>query len=364
MLKIMIIDDENPAVVRFEKLLQKSGMAEVVGALSNPLESISFIRDNQVDAVFLDIEMPEINGLELAAQLIDIQPALDIVFVTAYNNYAVDAFELNALDYIIKPFSLERLKTSLRRIHTSTHHSGTILRLKVRMFGRMQITAGGAPIHFRTQKAEELFAFLLDSDGEFVSRSSIIDSLWQDFPGDKAVLNFHSTIYYIKKAFFPYLQTPILEHFRGSYRILMDYIELDSHLIREAAGTALVSSFEVYEKLKAAIALYTGRYLGAHDYAWAYQRELYYERMAVRIVLALTDLTLRFKTREAAAEMLSDFLQLLPENEEVNFMLVKVLLAMNKPVQARQYYDQYKNLLHIKYDLEPSQEFRKLFRRW
>ncbi|MBN2829522.1 MAG: response regulator [Candidatus Cloacimonetes bacterium] len=362
MLKIVIIDDESPAVDRLNKLLQKSGMAEVVKAFTNPLESISFVRDNHVDAVFLDIEMPEINGLELATQLIDIQPALEIVFITAYKNYAVDAFELNALDYILKPFSLERLKTSLRRIHINTHHSGTILRLKVSMFGRMQITTGGEPIHFRTQKAEELFAYLLDNDGEFVSRNSIIDSLWLDFPGDKAVLNFHSTIYYIKKALFPYIKTSILEHYRGSYRILMDHIESDSQLIREAAKTALDNNLEAYEGIKSAIELYTGRYLGAHDYPWAYQRGLYYERKATRIVLALTDLALRYKTRDAAVEILSDFLQLLPENEEVNLRLVKVLLSMNRPTQARQYYDQYKNLLHIKYDLEPSLEFRQLFR--
>ena len=69
-----------------------------------------------MDIVFLDIQIPEINGIELAEQLLEMKPKLSIVFVTAFDNFAIKAFELNALDYILKPVRKERLLNTVERI--------------------------------------------------------------------------------------------------------------------------------------------------------------------------------------------------------------------------------------------------------
>lgn len=103
MLDICIIDDEPLALQYLSFLLSQMDDVNLVGAYSEPKELIQDLHTIKVDAVLMDIQMPGILGIDLAEQLLAIQPEIEIVFVTAYEEYAIRAFELNALDYILKP---------------------------------------------------------------------------------------------------------------------------------------------------------------------------------------------------------------------------------------------------------------------
>ncbi|MDD3394413.1 MAG: response regulator [Anaerotignum sp.] len=85
------------------KLLENSGRALALESFTEPLGALEYLRSNIVDAVFLHIEMSDMNGIELANQILDFGENTPVVFVTAYNEYAVEAFRLNALDYLMKP---------------------------------------------------------------------------------------------------------------------------------------------------------------------------------------------------------------------------------------------------------------------
>ncbi len=100
-MKVVLIDDEYYALQGLKKELEELGI-EVAGMYEEGKKALSEINFINPDLVFLDIEMPGIYGLELFLELLEAKPDLDIVFVTAYNHYAVQAFELNALDYIVK----------------------------------------------------------------------------------------------------------------------------------------------------------------------------------------------------------------------------------------------------------------------
>ncbi|MGF9905254.1 response regulator [Brevibacillus porteri] len=76
------------------------------------------IEKNEIDIVFLDIQIPKLNGIELAEQLLEVKPQLQIVFVTAYERYAIKAFELNALDYVLNPVGKQRLQNTMKRIQS------------------------------------------------------------------------------------------------------------------------------------------------------------------------------------------------------------------------------------------------------
>lgn len=112
-MKALIVDDEAPARERMRQLLEAFGDVEVAGEAADGQEALDKIRDLKPDVVFLDIQMPGINGLEVAASLPSPRPL--IVFCTAYDQYAVDAFEMFALDYLLKPVTRIRLKKSLER---------------------------------------------------------------------------------------------------------------------------------------------------------------------------------------------------------------------------------------------------------
>lgn len=114
MLQVVLIDDERCVLEELAYLLQKH--VSIIGKFTNSLEAVEAIAELHPDAVFLDIEMPGLNGLETAAEILTLLPKTIIIFVTAYSHHAVDAFELNAVDYLVKPVQPQRLQKSLQRI--------------------------------------------------------------------------------------------------------------------------------------------------------------------------------------------------------------------------------------------------------
>ena len=114
-LRVVIADDEPRARQFMEKLLGEHDDLEVVGAAKGGAEALAVIEELAPDVAFLDIHMPDLSGLEVARQLAG-RRAPTVVFVTAYDKYAVEAFEVAALDYLLKPIRRERLAETLRRV--------------------------------------------------------------------------------------------------------------------------------------------------------------------------------------------------------------------------------------------------------
>lgn len=115
MIKTLLVDDERLARAELSRLLQAHPQISIVGQAANADEALTLLRQLEVDLVFLDIQMPGLSGLELAAQL---DADLQFIFCTAFDSYALDAFGLNALDYLLKPINPERLAKALARFQT------------------------------------------------------------------------------------------------------------------------------------------------------------------------------------------------------------------------------------------------------
>jgi DNA-binding LytR/AlgR family response regulator len=105
MLKAVVIDDEPMALEVIKGLSEKVTFINVLGYFTNSFEALKFIQSNQVDLLLLDIKMPDISGIELLRSIPD--PPM-VIFTTAYSEHALEGFELNAIDYLLKPFSLAR----------------------------------------------------------------------------------------------------------------------------------------------------------------------------------------------------------------------------------------------------------------
>lgn len=112
----MLIDDESIALKELQFHLDCIEGIEIVCAFTNPFEGFFHIPILNPQVIFLDIDMPEISGIYLAEQITNKYPNTRMVFVTAYNEYAINAFELNAVDYVLKPVALDRIKKSVERV--------------------------------------------------------------------------------------------------------------------------------------------------------------------------------------------------------------------------------------------------------
>ena len=113
MIRAFVVDDERLAVERLTRLLNATGRVTVTGSTTDPEAALAALRAADVDVLFLDIQMPGLTGFELLAQL---ERDVPVVFTTAYDQYAIDAFGVNSLDYLLKPIEPERLDRALDKI--------------------------------------------------------------------------------------------------------------------------------------------------------------------------------------------------------------------------------------------------------
>jgi two-component system LytT family response regulator len=113
-MRLLIVDDERPARDKLRRLLEREPDVRHIDEAGDGYAALERIAASRPDAVFLDIQMPEISGIELAASLP--APAPLVVFVTAYDRYAIEAFDANAIDYLLKPYDGERLRRALGRV--------------------------------------------------------------------------------------------------------------------------------------------------------------------------------------------------------------------------------------------------------
>jgi len=362
LIRAIVLDDEQPSLDRMEKLLKDSGLVEVTGKFIEPAEVLEFLKRHKADVIFLDVEMPDMDGIELSSRIIQLQESIAVVFVTAYNQYAVEAFRLNALDYLLKPVSADRLKETLNRIIEEKAIPMQSAELKVLCFDKLRVIAGTADVKFRTEKAEELFAFLIDHRGRFVSRNKVIDSLWEDYEGDRAITHFNTTLHYVKKALQQHGVKFHIEYDRGSYRLDIGGLDCDYYrFLNLLEGLQTVNEINICEYEEAA-GLYTGEYLSDREFAWAERNRLMLRDLYINMLLKLAVYYKEAGKKDKIIHWMKTGLVHEPLHREMNYLLIEALIDNNDFISAARYFDIYRSGLKKTLEKEPDEAFRELMR--
>lgn len=161
MLRALLVDDEAPARSELRFLLEEAGGVQVVGEASTAVEALQLIKAIPYDAIFLDIDMPGLSGMQLADVLSNLERAPSIIFVTAHSEHAVKAFEVAATDYLVKPVDLDRLRQAIGRVGAA-EPSTRVERIPVEKAGR-KILLDVAAIFYVMAKDDYSYLF---TDGE------------------------------------------------------------------------------------------------------------------------------------------------------------------------------------------------------
>lgn len=189
MIRALIADDESPAREKLQRWLVELSDFEVVALAVDGLQAAAFIEQERPDAVFLDIQMPGLNGLEVAAQL-EQETAPLIVFVTAYDEHAVKAFDLNAVDYLLKPYDKDRLLKAVTRVRdrldgkqsrapavaTARAQTGSSERLLVPEGERLQLIESGS---IDWLESDDNYVHVHTANRKYLLRRTLQDLLMQ-----------------------------------------------------------------------------------------------------------------------------------------------------------------------------------------
>jgi two-component system response regulator LytT len=182
-LRALIVDDERLAREELGYLLQRVDGVSIVGEASNGIEALGLVEDLDPDVVFLDVQMPGMNGFEVARQCFNRGSTAELVFVTAFDQYAIEGFRVNAVDYLLKPVEPARLEQAVQRVRrrrTSDRHAAGLpneeLERLVRLFTerplrRERLAVKSADRFLLVDVNDVVFAALADETITIVARS-------------------------------------------------------------------------------------------------------------------------------------------------------------------------------------------------
>ena len=178
-MKILLVDDEKLQLTRLVDTVRKVLPEAELFSFQSSEDALASSSENQYDIAFLDIEMPGINGINLAKSLKSINPKINLIFVTAYDNYALEAYKLHASGYVTKPVNEEKIKNEIDGLRYDIEIVPT-KKLQIKCFGNFDIFYKGKPVAFKYQKSKELFAYLVDREGSSINVNELNAILWEE----------------------------------------------------------------------------------------------------------------------------------------------------------------------------------------
>jgi len=183
---IIAVDDERRALNTLVQAVQNAEPDADVTGFGSVEESLDFAKSNKIDVAFLDIQMPGTNGLLFAMSLKEINPKTNIVFVTGYSQFAVDAMELHPSGYVMKPVTSEKIEFELKNLRFPVTGEPD-KRVKVQTFGNFEVFTDGKSLKFTSARSKELFAYLIDRRGTSATPVEIAAVIWEDKPYDRSL---------------------------------------------------------------------------------------------------------------------------------------------------------------------------------
>ena len=229
-MRVIAVDDERLALRQFCIEAEDIPGVEVVSVFTNPREALEYIKDNLVEAAFLDIEMPGMSGLELAGKMREIAPELVIIFITGYEQYTLDALKVKADYYLMKPYDRKDIMDVIERAKLLSRRQRK--RAYFRTFGRFDLFVDWQVLYFSNMKAKELLALCVERRGGSVTLQEAVDKLWEDRAYDDKVKNlYRKAVMYIRQILSEHDISDIFQSNRGSCNIDMLKVDCDYYAL-------------------------------------------------------------------------------------------------------------------------------------
>ncbi|MDF2837130.1 MAG: response regulator containing CheY-like receiver and domain [Paenibacillus sp.] len=218
--KTLLVEDEKKLLAYMQNKLTAFPEFDIRGSYDVPEEALSAFEELLPDVVFLDIQLPRISGLALAEQLLRIHPSVKIVFLTAYDQYALDAFRVEAIDYILKPIRGEDIDRVLQRLKKLLPTPVQSYSPVIRCIGAFEVMdADGQAVKWPTKKTEELFAYLWAHRGQQINKWTLVELLWPDQLEEKSIHSLYTAVYRVKQVL-QRLSVPVsVERTNEAYRL-------------------------------------------------------------------------------------------------------------------------------------------------
>lgn len=365
-MKVMLVDDEPLALQFLESQLHSIGDFTIVGAYQTSRGLLEKMKEKKPELLFLDIKIGAVNGVELAAAIQEEQPNVPIVFVTGFQEYAVQAFELNALDYIVKPIQKDRLRKTIQRLDKEVQKNDSDAPVRINCMPTLQFLQNGEtlPVQWRTSKAKEVFCYLLHHAEKPIRKDVLIEEFWGEKEPEKAFTQLYSTIYVIRKTLAASLPGLSLSSSNQCYQLHLGDSEVDiTEWQNQLTHLSVLNehSLSSYQRL---LREYKGDYFSAEAYTWAESgqrqlREKWY-KTAAHVGLFLEEQNIVEDAISLYLRMQSDYPFI--AHSYIRLMHVYEVLGVSSEVVNQ--YECLKQMLEEEFDIAPEAELVAWYESW
>jgi two-component SAPR family response regulator len=253
-MRVVCVDDEVLLAQNTAAMCRNNPDVDEAVVLTSGREALEWFENNDADIAILDIDMPDISGLQLAARVKTMHPDTKIIFLTGFSRFAVDAFKLRASGYLLKPVDEEELAKEIEYAASGGDREKNTDRVVIHTFGSFDVFADGSLVTFRQKKCKELLAVLVDRQGGSISRPEAFAMIYEDRQYDRQMQKlFDNIIRSMRDTLREYDIDDIFEMKSGQLRICPEIVSCDLYRLLEGDTEA--------------VNRYRGEYMSS--YSWA-----------------------------------------------------------------------------------------------
>lgn len=249
----LIVDDRQLAVNAMRKIMEKINAEGTHIGVNSVEEALKILKKQNIDVAFLDIEMPGMNGIDLAWQMKNISPDTNVIFVTGHSEYALEAHEVYSSGFLLKPIDETDVRKALKHLRNPITPAVNE-NIWIQCFGKFEVFYKGKPVHFNRNKTKEMLAYLIDQKGANCTMGELLNVLWEDKPDSRS-------------------QRSQLRNLIADLKNTLEQIQADDIIIRSRNKIAVDKKkincdyYYFLDGNPAAINTYHGEYM--NQYSWA-----------------------------------------------------------------------------------------------
>jgi two-component SAPR family response regulator len=371
-MKVILVDDEPVMHLIMRKMLVKYPEVEVTGAFADTKSATAYLSENaDIELAFVDISMPGDNGLTFAAKLDEAGCKTQIVFITSHKDYAVEAFELSVLDYLVKPVTQERLERTVLRALAGKKSEGprqkdpaaglAVSQISIAALGDFFVRNETVRVKWISSKCAELFVYLLMNRGRWISRSRLITDIFAGMADVNADKYLNTTVYQLRKSLEPLGLREAVRSENDGYALELDGAIIDYEEFERRAGQIGSIGVANIEEALDVERLYTGDLFGSKAYVWAiHETERLLERYS-SFVARLSETLLSLGNTPAASKLLLKLHARDPLDERIIGLLMRLRAQDGDKKGLTAQYTEYVKLLNRELGIRPSQQLLLLY---
>ncbi len=259
-MKVIIVDDDKKDLKTVADIVTAVLPDADIDTFDDAPAALAKARSEEIDMAFLDVRMPELDGVELGRYLKDLNPFINIIFCTAHKEYGYEAMDMHASGYMLKPASEEKVRIELSQLRFAERYNDH-KRIFAQTFGNFELFVDGKPAEFKYNRTKELVALLINNKGAFTTNGEIIATMWED-DGD------------------PEKKTSYLSNIRQDLMNTFMRLKLDGIIIKQRGKIAIAKDriecdlYDWLEKKDASKYKYVGEYMMQYEWSEDYIAEL------------------------------------------------------------------------------------------